>query len=148
MAEGMLEDMFGQVKFLCFQKTLDKIGTECFATDKPVRMTGWLKVEGGGEDEERKVELFVDGVELLSEVRNRTIEHILFILRSDGEYPENVAERLAHCLESAPGNTQCYLRYVDGDAEASMRIPLKIHLSDELLAEVDQLLGYEAYVIK
>lgn len=148
MAEGMLEDMFGQVKFLCFQKTLDKIGTECFATDKPVRMTGWLKVEGGGEDEERKVELFVDGVELLSEVRNRTIEHILFILRSDGEYPENVAERLAHCLESAPGNTQCYLRYIDGDAEASMRIPLKIHLSDELLAEVDQLLGYEAYVIK
>lgn len=148
MAEGLLEDMFGQVKFLCFQKTLDKIGTECFASDKPVLMTGTLKVEGGGEDEERKVELFVESVESLSEVRNRSIQHILFILRSNDSYCDDIVERLAACLESSPGHTQCYLRYVDGNAEASMRIPYRIRLSDDLLSEIDQILGYDAYVIK
>ena len=153
MAEGMLEDMFGQVKFVCFQKSLDKIGADAFATDKPVLMTGSLNYQNvgqgaDGEEEERKVELFVDSVELLSEARNRSVRHILFSMRAEEAYEPDVVGKFAARLEAEPGPTQCYLRLRDGAAEASMKLPQSIRLSDEILADIDQILGYEAYTMK
>lgn len=146
MAEGMLEDMYGQVKFLCFQKTLDTIGAECFATDKPVLMMGTLKFEVEGE--ERKVSVFVDNVELLSVVRERSIRNIQFIIHCDESYETDVVESLAGILESSFGKTQCYLKVTDGQADACMKLPYTIQLSDVLLTNIDRLLGHDSYIMK
>lgn len=150
MASGAIEDLSGQVGFICFQKTLEKIGEEKFLTDKPVMVSGTVKFEGenDGEEDSRKVEIWVDNVERLSEVRTRRISHIQFMIRE--EHTEEDVEKLAALLSSPAnaGNTLTYLKYENGDVDAEMRLPYGVALTDDFLRSVDTILGLECYRLR
>ena len=150
MASGSIEDLTGQVSFICFQKTLEKIGEEKFAYDKPVMMTGSVKFEGeiDGEEDNRKAEIMVDSVELLSDVRARRVSHIQFCINS--EHSEDDIRKLENLLANPAneGNTFTYLKYECENVDAQMRLLYHVNLSDDFLRSVDAILGLESYQLR
>ena len=150
LASGSLEDLTGQVGFVCFQKTLERIGETVFATDQPVMMSGSLKFEGesDGEEDNRRPEIWVDSVELLSDVRARRITHIQFILRE--EHSTEDVQKLAEFISSSSnaGTAQAFLKYENGDVDAEVRLPHRVNLTDAFLQGIDAILGLECYQMR
>ncbi|MBQ9818207.1 MAG: hypothetical protein IJM59_12195, partial [Proteobacteria bacterium] len=150
LASGIIEDLTGQVSFVCFQKTLERIGEDIFHTDKPVMITGSLKIEGesDGEEDSRKAEIMVDSVELLSDVRARRVTHIQFRI-DESHKPEDIEKLRSLLSEPAnQGNTLTYLKFESGSVDAQMRLPHGVCLTDEFLHNVDACLGLENYQLK
>ena len=150
LASGIVEDLTGQVSFVCFQKTLERIGEDIFHTDKPVMITGSLKIEGesDGEEDSRKAEIMVDSVELLSDVRARRVTHIQFRI-DESHKPEDIEKLRSLLSEPAnQGNTLTYLKFESGSVDAQMRLPHGVCLTDEFLHNVDACLGLENYQLK
>ncbi|MBO5753842.1 MAG: DNA polymerase III subunit alpha [Proteobacteria bacterium] len=150
MASGAIEDFSGQVKFICFQKSLEKIGEDKFAGDNPVILTGRLKFEGDndGETDNRQPEIMVDFVDFVSDVRARRITHIQFKL-TDEHKPEDV--ETLHSILSNPiyqGTTHAYIKYETGAVDADLRLPYRVNLTDEFLRLIDQTLGLESYAMR
>lgn len=154
IASGTLEDLTGQVPFICFQKTLERIqnavGEDIFLTDKPVIVSGSIKMEGEITEEEdnRKAEIMVDNVELLTDVRKRNIAHIQFVLTE--EHDDKDVDKLYELLSNPEngGNTFTYIKYENGPVDAAMRLPFHIGLTDEFLHSVDSILGLESYQLR
>lgn len=148
MASGVIEDLYGTVGFVCFERSLDKIGADKFAIEQPVMITGSVKIDG--EEESRKAEIFVDNIELLADVRQKSFQHIQFLI-NDAHHANDIAH-LKSLLESSPGKAQCYLKFTHTDdkfthtdVNASMRIPYNVALTDDFLRGVDQILGISSY---
>ena len=122
---------------------------------------GSLKVEGesGGEEEEdtRKVEIMVDSIDYLSNVRSQRISHIQFVLSDDMIPKDTRGEQDVSCISSLQallgeprfqGTTHAYLKYTSGDVSCQLKLPYRLNLSDELLCEVDKILGYGSYQMR
>ncbi len=150
LASGTLEDLSGQVQFVCFQKTLERIGDDKFSSDKPVVLTGSVKFEGesDGEEDNRKAEIMVDSVELLSEVRAKRISHIQFVITQD--HSEEDVKKLESLLSMSEneGNTFAYLKFECDNVDAQMRLPYRVNLTDDFLHSVDTILGLESYQLR
>lgn len=163
MASGTLEDLTGQVGFVCFQNSLEKIknevGEEIFSTDRPVMITGGLKLEGEQTEEEdtRKVEVMLDSIEYLSEVRSRRVSHIQFVLTDETVPKNDNGTQDVSCISALQallsdpmhqGETHSYFKYVSGDVTSQLKLPYRIKLSDALLSEVVRILGFGSYQMR
>ena len=144
MASGILEDLYGQVSFVCFEKTLMRIGPEKFAYQAPVILTGSVKIEG--EEDARKVEIFVDNIELVSDARQRAFANVQFIIEQSHSLED--IQKLHTLILNHPGRAQCYLKFRYEDVDADMKIPFQVALTDDFLKKVDLILGLESYVMK
>ncbi len=144
MASGLLEDLYGQVSFVCFEKTLMRIGPEKFAYQAPVILTGSVKIEG--EEDARKVEIFVDNIELVSDARQRAFANVQFIIEQSHSLED--IQKLHTLILNHPGRAQCYLKFRYEDVDADMKIPFQVALTDDFLKKVDLILGLESYVMK
>lgn len=158
LASGTLEDLYGTVNFVCFEKSLAKINPQIFSLESPVILTGSLKIEltGEGEDAVKKTEIFVDDIEPVADVRERTITH-LQIQIDQSRISEQTIDDLYQLVQTHPGKTQCYLRYLSSfhdktipstKLSASMRIPHQVALTDDFLRGIDQILGVNAYTMR
>ena len=150
LASGVIEDLNGQVDFICFQKTLERIGEDKFQNESPVVLSGSVKFEGenDGEEDTRKIEIMVDNVEFLSDVRSKRVTHIQFTIRE--EHTREDIQKLSEFL-ALPGNeglTYTYLKFESGNVDAQMRLPYHVNLTDDFLRTTDQILGLESYMLK
>lgn len=152
MASGNLEDRTGQVGFVAFARTIDKIGIENFSLQGPVLLTG--KLQFSGEDDAKKPEILVDAIESLESVRIKRIAHVLFKINMS-EHTTADIEALQIALEQNPGPTHCYLHlyhdaydYDCDNIAADFRVHYSVQLSDEFLKTIDNILGSNQYAFR
>ena len=152
MASGSLEDRTGQVGFVAFARTIDKIGIENFSLQGPVLLTG--KLQFSGEDDAKKPEILVDAIESLESVRIKRIAHVLFKINMS-EHTTADIEALQIALEQNPGPTHCYLHlyhdaydYDCDNIAADFRVHYSVQLSDEFLKTIDNILGSNQYAFR
>ena len=148
LASGNFEDLTGVTSIICFQKTLDRIGPEVFSLDTPVVLTGSVRLEGDDE-ESRKVEIMIDNVESLSDVRARCFSHIQFELDVTQHTVDNIND--LDILLSMPeyaGNAYTYLLLKDDTVDAQLKLGYRVNLTDDFLHQVDQVLGMGCYELR
>ena len=145
MASGTLEDRTGQVTFVTFARTIDKIGPEKFSLKGPVILSGRLQFNG--DDDAKKPEIIVDTIDSLETIRIQQVAHILIKLNT-ALHNNDTVDRLNALFEQSPGPTLCYLRITDGELNAECRIHYSVLLTDEFLHNVDEILGVNEYEIR
>ena len=148
LASGRLEDLTGAIDIICFQKTLEQIGTEVFSLDTPVVLTGVVKVEGDDE-ESRKVEIMVDSVEPIAAARARAFSHIQFEI-NEKYHSVEVIDALDVLLVSSndPEGAQTYLKLSVDAVDAHVKLGYRVRLTDDFLHQVDTLLGAGFYQLR
>jgi DNA polymerase-3 subunit alpha len=160
MAWVTLEDLTGSVPVVCFpgkeggrsavgsdgrwSRPSGRAGYENWETllksDEPVLVTGTVQLNQ--RDEEQPVgEIIAEEIQLLREVREKRLKRLELRVSAD-----RVTEaRLTELIELArqwQGPTQvALLVLMPGEAEAVIATPLKVQVTDELLASVDKLFG-------
>lgn len=146
MATGTIEDRTGQVGFVCFAKTIERIGMEAFHMQGPVVLEGRIQFTGEDEDS-RKAEIMLDSIQSVEALRMERVAHVLFKLNSEEHTAENVAD-LCAIIDANPGPTHCYLRITHGIATMDLRAKRTIMLRDDVLKQIDALLGVDHYELK
>ncbi len=145
MAAGNLEDQTGQVGFVAFARTIEKIGAEAFSLKGPVVLTG--KLQFSGEDDARKAEIILESIDPVEKLRTERISHILFKIDTEEHSPEDV-EKLHDLIVAHPGPTHCYLKLSRGRCNAEFRLFCSATLTDAFLKKIDEILGVEHYELK
>jgi DNA polymerase-3 subunit alpha len=160
MAWVTLEDLSGSVELVCFpgkeagRSLMGKDGKwtkggprpgyeaweELLKADDPILVTGTVQVNI--RDEENPVaELIVEQVQSLKEVRDKRLKRLELRVRADLVTDERL-EELSRLAQSHAGATPIALSIVfPGEAEAVIGAPLKVDVTDELIAQVDRLFG-------
>jgi DNA polymerase III subunit alpha len=160
MAWVTLEDLSGSVELVCFpgkeagRSVMGKDGKwtkggarpgyeaweQLLKADDPILVTGTVQVNI--RDEENPVaELIVEQVQSLKEVRDKRLKRLELRVRADLVTDERL-EELSRLAQSHAGATPIALSIVfPGEAEAVIGAPLKVDVTDELIAQVDRLFG-------
>lgn len=145
LASGILEDRTGQVSFVGFHRTIDKIGADKFSLSVPVILVG--RIQFTGDEDARKPEIIVDNITPLEVIRKQHIAHIIFKLEPSVHSVENI-EQLKEAMIQNPGPTRCSLRLSDEDARVDIRIEQSVLLTDSFLRRIDTILGVNHYELK
>ncbi len=145
MVTGIIEDRTGQIGFVGFNKTLERIGYDKFQLQGPVVLTGRVSITG--DEDARKAEVMIDSLDSVETLRRDRIAHVLFKFNTE-EHSVQDAQRLAEYIQQNPGPTQCYLRIYHNDLQADVRAMRSVLLTDDFLKKVDSLLGVEHYELK
>ncbi len=160
MAWVTLEDLSGSVELVCFpgkeagRSVMGKDGKwtkggarpgyeaweQLLKADDPILVTGSVQVNI--RDEENPVaELIVEQVQSLKEVRDKRLKRLELRVRADLVTDARL-EELSRLAQSHAGATPIALSIVfPGEAEAVIGAPLKVDVTDELIAQVDRLFG-------
>jgi len=160
MAWVTLEDLTGSVPVVCFpgkeggrsavgsdgrwSRASGRAGYEnwepLLKSDEPVLVTGTVQLNQ--RDEEQPVgEIIAEEIQLLREVREKRLKRLELRVSADRVTEARLTE-LVELARQWQGPTQvAFLVVMPGEAEAVIATPLKVQVTDELLASVDRLFG-------
>ena len=161
MAWVTLEDLSGHIELICFpgrdgnRSVMDpktgkwgkggpKPGFEqwelLLKSDDPILVTGTVQINSRDE-QNQVVELVVEDVQSLKEVREKRVKRLELKLHADLATEERL-QKLSELAKKYAGATPIAVAlHMPGEAETLMETPLKVQLSDELLDAVNRLFG-------
>jgi DNA polymerase III subunit alpha len=135
----MLEDRHGRVELLVFSRVYAEC-EEVLKSGQPVLVSGSVRIEGDEEPRERKV--VVDRVQVLTDARKATVGRVIILVEPD--FDETRARALQQVILRYPGTCPTELAFhlsLAGDARYRLPDGYRVEPSDELLADVERLLG-------
>ena len=160
MAWVTLEDLTGSVPVVCFpareggrtapgsdgrwSKADPRPGYENWESllkgDEPVLVTGTVQINQ--RDEEQPVgEIIAEEIQLLKDAREKRVKRLELRIPAE-RITEGRLNSLADLARQCQGPTQlAVFVLLPGEAEVAIATPLRVQLSDELLASVNQLFG-------
>jgi len=160
MAWVTLEDLTGSVPVVCFpakeggrtapgsdgrwSKAEPRRGYENWESllkgDEPVLVTGTVQINQ--RDEEQPVgEIIAEEIQLLKDAREKRVKRLELRIPAE-RITEGRLNSLADLARQCQGPTQlAVFVLLPGEAEVAIATPLRVQLSDELLASVNQLFG-------
>ncbi len=158
MAWVTLEDLTGSVPVVCFPgkdsgrsvvgsdgrwtRSGPRAGYETWEpllkSDEPVLVSGTVQINQR-EEEQAVGEIIAEEIQLLREAREKRVKRLELRISAD-KVSEARLTQLAELVRQCPGTTQVALFVlIPGEAEAVIATPLRIQITDELLAAVDKL---------
>jgi len=159
MAWVTLEDLTGSVPVVCFpakegrtapgsdgrwSKADPRPGYENWEAllkgDEPVLVTGTVQINQ--RDEEQPVgEIIAEEIQQLKEARDKRVKRLELRIAAE-RITEGRLNRLADLARQCQGPTQlAVFVLLPGEAEVAIATPLRVQLSDELLASLNELFG-------
>jgi DNA polymerase-3 subunit alpha len=160
MAWVTLEDLTGSVPVVCFPgrdsgrpagggegrgtRFGPRAGYETWEpilkSDEPVLVTGTVQINQR-EEGPAVGEIIAEEIQLFREVREKRVKRLELRVAAE-KVTEARLTQLAELARQCPGTTQvALLVQLPGTAEAVLSTPLRIQITDELLATVDKLFG-------
>jgi len=108
--------------------------------DEPVLVTGTVQINQ--RDEEQPLgELIAEEIQLLKEARDKRVKRLELRIAAE-RITEGRWNRLAELARQCQGPTQlAVFVLLPGEAEVAIATPLRVQLSDELLASLNELFG-------
>jgi DNA polymerase-3 subunit alpha len=135
-----LEDLVGRVEVVVYSDALMQHG-EALKSDKPVFVSGNLRLDNRGDDERRSI--ILQEAMSLSDVRIKRTREVHLHLDAADFSSEAIGE-LKATLERYPGRCDAFLKVVQkGQSVTTLALPeqFRVNPSDELLEIIDGMSG-------
>ena len=143
MAVCMLEDLEGDVEVLVFPNSFSQLAPQ-------LKPNAVVFVEGRVVVRDDRPRLIAQQIIPIEQGGSKLAQAMELVLNRHGE--RELLEQLKELLSKFPGTVPVYLRLPMPDQPSAMRLKLaeqfKVEPRQELLEELDQLLGEESVVIK
>lgn len=143
MAIVNLEDLSGNVEVIVFPD-LYKTGHEMLLTDTPVILAGTL------DKSEQGVKIKATRIHLLNEVKKKSANRLDIRMNATGLTQEDM-ERVKDTLLRYKGDIPVYLRLNDplkGESLISVSKDIRVNPSDQLIGEIESILGAGSAVLR
>lgn len=138
-AFAILEDCFGRTEVLVFSRVYADYDA-LLQSGEPLLIEGKVRLEGDEEPRERKI--VCERVQRLTDARMEAVRRV--VIRLDTELSKKTAQELLSVIRTHPGKCTTLLRLavpLAGEAYFSLPNALGVTPTDELLSDVEHLLG-------
>jgi DNA polymerase-3 subunit alpha len=135
-----LEDLVGRAEVVVYSEALAQFG-EALKSDKPVFVSGNIRLDSRGEDERRSI--ILQEAMSLSDVRIRRTREVYLHLDA-AAFPSEAIADLKATLERFPGRCDAFVRIVQKNRSVTtLTLPeqYRVNPSDELLRIIDDMAG-------
>lgn len=140
MADFRLEDLYGELNAVIFQRSFEEIDIEFINFEEPVIVSGVIRRDFRSDDFEPQ--LIVDSIETLASVRQSAISEIQLVIDAD-QVENDALELLWNVIDEHAGscNLSMTLKYTDAIVSLDVPEPPRVESSDAFIRAAESILG-------
>ncbi len=143
----VLEDLVGRIETVVYSDALEA-NREALQSDKPVFISGIVRIDQKSEDEKRN--LILKEAISLSDVRIRRTREVFVHLNAEFFHPEHLPA-LKKLFEKNPGRCNTFLKVIQPNRSVTtLNLPeqFRVNPSDDFLNIIDKITGVQAVELR